>query len=121
MHFETKLTAALELLSSTGIWRSNYAPPLLRFLWRLGVKVPPPHFVSFAGNFAFTGSYFGIIWGLAMWFVSWSHQGMPLERAFQTAIPADLIFGFLMASLYRHRARKHRIPLWRDFRPTNED
>ena len=63
--FEQKLDAALALLASTGIYRSNYAPPLYRFLWWLGVKVPPPHFRSFAANFAITGSYFAIISGVA--------------------------------------------------------
>lgn len=29
------------------MWRSNYAPPLLRILWRLGIRLPPLPFMPF--------------------------------------------------------------------------
>src|SRR2546423_703694 len=120
MRFEQKLAAALALLASTGIWRSNYAPPLVRFLWRLGVRVPPPHFVGFSAHFVFTGSFFGITWGLLMWFALWSRSGMSPGIAVGMAMLAGLFFGLCMAGYYRHGARKHGIPLWRDFRPTDD-
>ena len=56
--------AALRLMAGTGIWRSNYAPPLVRLAWRLGWDLPLPHYLpawqvvlGFGGFFgaAFTG------------------------------------------------------------------
>ena len=115
MSFEQKLTAALGLLASTGIWRSNYAPPLYRLLWKLGAKTPPPHFLSFTANVVLAGVGFGVFWGLAMWLTVWSHHG--LSRLAAAALFAGLLFGLWMAAYYRYGARKYNIPLWRDFHP----
>ena|SRR5258706_7190166 len=114
MTFEERRSAALTMLQLTGIWRSHYSPPLLRLLWRLGIKVPPPHFVSFATNFAVAGLWFGVLWGLFMWFIFWSHQGVPLTRAMAITALAGLLFGLFMASYYRYGARKHGLPKWKD-------
>jgi hypothetical protein len=109
------------LLESTGIWRGNYAPPLYRSLWKVGLRVPPPHFVGFTANFLFAGSCFGIMWGLLGWFALWSRQGMSHGFATGTAIFGGLFFGLCMAGYYRHGARKHQIPLWRDFDQKNDN
>lgn len=37
MTFEQKKARAIALMDSKKMWRSNYAPPLLRILWRLGI------------------------------------------------------------------------------------
>nr|WP_259726229.1 DUF6404 family protein [Escherichia coli] len=41
MTFEQKKARAIALMDSKKMWRSNYAPPLLRILWRLGIRLPP--------------------------------------------------------------------------------
>jgi hypothetical protein len=117
MHFQEKLTAALGLLASTGIWRGNYAPPLHRLLWKAGAKTPPPHFLSFAANFLWSGVWFGLVWSLLMWFIVWSREGTSPAAAGASAIFGGVFFGFWMAVYYRYGARKHRIPLWKDFMP----
>jgi hypothetical protein len=118
MRFQQKLAAALELLASTGMWRSSYAPPLHRLFWKLGASVPPPHFLSFTANFVLAGVSFGVFWGLAMWLTGSLHQG--LSRLTAAALFAGLLFGLGMAAYYRYGARKHRIPLWRDFHPPDD-
>jgi hypothetical protein len=118
MRFKQKLTAALALLASTGMWRSNYAPPLHRLLWRIGASVPPPHFRSFIANFVSAGVWFGVFWGLAMWLTGSSHQG--LSRLAAVALFVGFLFGLFEAVRYRHGANKHRIPLWKDFQPADE-
>ena len=120
MRFEQKLTAALGLLASTGMWRSNYAPPLHRLLWKLGAKTPPPHFLGFTVNVVSAGVWFGVAWGLLMWFIVWSRQGMSPYAAIVAALFAGVFFGLCMAAYYRYGARKHRIPLWRDFHPPDD-
>lgn len=80
-------------------------------------KVPPPHFTSFAGNFADYGLWFAVVWGLLMWFAIWSRQHVSPHVAVGTAIFAGVLFGLGMAAYYRYGDRKHGIPLWKDFRP----
>lgn len=65
-----KRDAALTLLAKTGMWRSNYEPPILRLMWRAGVDVPPPHFAQFWQNAVVTGGFYAIAWGLLMYFLS---------------------------------------------------
>jgi hypothetical protein len=48
MSFDTRRAEALAMLEKTGVWRSSYSPPLTRLLWRIGVRVPPPHFCGFS-------------------------------------------------------------------------
>jgi uncharacterized membrane-anchored protein YitT (DUF2179 family) len=120
MRFQQKLAAALELLASTGMRRSSYAPPLHRFLWRIGASVPPPHFLSFTANLVSAGVWFGVVWGLLMWLAVWPWQGISPHRAFAAALFAGLLFGLFVAVRYRHGANKHRIPLWKDFQPADE-
>lgn len=45
MTFEQKKARAIALMDSKKMWRSNYAPPLLRILWRLGIRLPPLPFM----------------------------------------------------------------------------
>ena len=59
MSYPPKLDSALALLAASGIWRSNYAPPIRRLLWRVGVNIPPPHLASFGFNFIFSAIGFG--------------------------------------------------------------
>ncbi len=39
------------------MWRSNYAPPLLRILWRLGIRLPPLPFMPFWQVTLLMGAY----------------------------------------------------------------
>jgi uncharacterized membrane-anchored protein YitT (DUF2179 family) len=118
MRFEEKLAAALGLLASTGILRSSYAPPFYRLLWKLGAKAPPPHFQSFTANFVRAGILFGVLMSFILW--SQSHQGTSPYAIFAVALFAGVFSGLGMAAYYRYGARKHRIPLWRDFHPADD-
>ena len=66
MSFASRRTKALELLKATGMWRSNYEPPILRGLWKLGFKIPPPHFVPFWKTTLLASLWFGGAWGIVM-------------------------------------------------------
>ena len=120
MQFQQELAAALALLESTGIGRGKYAPPLYRFLWRVGARVPPPHFSGFGTNFAIGGVWFGFVWGALMWFIVWSSHSVSLPAAFAAVVLMGVFFGFCLAAYYLRGARKHGIPLWRNFRPSDE-
>lgn len=62
------------------MWRSNYAPPLLRILWRLGIRLPPLPFMPFWQVTVLTGAY-GAFPGCAMWFIYWGPSGMVAGEA----------------------------------------
>ncbi|TDY33287.1 DUF6404 family protein [Janthinobacterium sp. 75] len=116
MSFEYRKTRALELLHSTGMARSHYAPPLMRLLWKVGVQVPPPHFQSFLRAALGMGLWFGTCWGVVMWIFFWwrSDAATPLSplAALVAASAAGLLFGLAMASFYARDRRKHQLPAW---------
>ena len=74
MTFEQKKARAIALMDSKKMWRSNYAPPLLRILWRLGIRLPPLPFMPFWQVTVLTGGLWGISWGCAMWFMGFEGQ-----------------------------------------------
>jgi hypothetical protein len=50
MSFETRLRAALGILAKTDIRPIWYAPPVHRLLWRMSVRIRPPHFSGVPAN-----------------------------------------------------------------------
>ncbi len=89
MTFEQKKARAIALMDSKKMWRSNYAPPLLRILW-------------------------GVSWGSAMWFIYWGPSGMVAGEAIIISITGGFLFGLLMASFHWWRRKVNRLPSWDD-------
>jgi Family of unknown function (DUF6404) len=114
MKNDAKRAAALKMLEATGMWRSNYAPPLFQIMWRMGADVPPPHFVGFAAITLLMGGFFGVLWGLFMWFVLWSGSGASIGLAVFASSFAGLAFGLCMAAYYSYGRRKHKLPRWNE-------
>jgi hypothetical protein len=112
MSYPRRLETALAQLAATGIMKSNYAPPLFRILWRMGVYVRPPHFASFSSNFLLTGTWFGLVWGVLMWLFVWPATGQMPLAALAAALFAGGMFGLSMALYYRYGARKHKLSDW---------
>lgn len=106
--------AAIKALASTGMWRSNYLPPMLRLMWRLGLDVPPPHFASFWVNAIVTGSWYGIALGVTMWLVNWVGYRTSAAEILIAATIAGVFFGAWMAVYYAYGRRKYRLPSWLD-------
>ena len=116
MTFQERLEIALQILAASGMKRGNYAPPLYRLLWRAGIPIPPPPFAGFAVNLLFFGSWFGLFYGLAMWFLIWQHQAMSVSGAIIGAGSAGALFGLIMAAYWVYKARKHKLPAWSELR-----
>ena len=51
-------------MDSKKMWRSNYAPPLLRILWRLGIRLPPLPFMPFWQVTLLMGGLMGYFLGM---------------------------------------------------------
>ena len=116
--FDEKLAAAKKLLASKGLWRASYAPTLVAFLWRAGVRIPPPHFAGFFGVFLFSGAVFGVAWGLIMWWLRWASHGTPATTAAALSALVGALVGLAMAGYYRYSARHNAIPSWDSFDPS---
>ncbi|EJU6734266.1 hypothetical protein N4Z18_003969 [Salmonella enterica] len=114
MTFEQKKARAIALMDSKKMWRSNYAPPLLRILWRLGIRLPPLPFMPFWQVTVLTGGLWGIYWGCAMWFIYWGPSGMVAGEAIIISITGGFLFGLLMASFHWWRRKVNQLPSWDD-------
>jgi hypothetical protein len=112
MRFEDKKKRALEELRRTNIMKSNYAPPLLKLLWKIGIKAKPPHYNSFVINALPLGLYFAVGFGVLMWFIQW--KAMPLGEviAIALSIVAGIIFGVGIAIYYRISTKKNNLTSW---------
>ena len=115
MSHAEKIQLMFDDLSRRGIGAWTFAPPLYRMLWRFGIQIPPPHFSSFPFLFFFQGSFFGIVWGLFIGLTFWTWLRLPLWLLAVAAVSAGVLFGLCMAAYYRWQARKHHLPLWRDY------
>ncbi len=114
MTFEQKKARAIALMDSKKMWRSNYAPPLLRILWRLGIRLPPLPFMPFWQVTVLTGGLWGISWGCAMWFIYWGPSGMVAGEAIIISITGGGLSGLCMASFHWWRRKVKRLPSWDD-------
>ena len=114
MNSTAKREAAMKLLEATGIWKSNYAPPGLRLLWRLGFDCPPPHLASFWSVFIFSTLYFGVCMGLSMLAISVFIESEIISMIPVGAAVAGLVFGTIMATYFAIGRWTHQLPLWKD-------
>jgi hypothetical protein len=112
MDFHERREQAIRVLEKAGIGPGSYAPPMMRLLWRCGVKVPPPQFIRFSRAALLSGAWFAASWGAIMWLTSWSQRGMDVRLALASACSAGLCFGLFMAGYYARQRKKHGLPTW---------
>ncbi|PHM67734.1 hypothetical protein Xsto_00023 [Xenorhabdus stockiae] len=112
MTFEQRKERAITIMENKKMWSSNYAPPLLRILWRMGFKIPPLPFASFWQTAIPLGIWFGPTWGLLMWFFAWQNEGMQPVIAIISSAFAGIIFGVSMAAYHRWRKKVNNLPDW---------
>lgn len=115
MTLEAQRAAALALLATTGMRQSNYLPPAVLLLWRLGINVPLPHFARFVPTVLTVGGAFAVGWGLIMWLVLWRSQSASFAAVALQSGGAGLVFGLVMATYYAYGRRKYRLPPWDSF------
>jgi hypothetical protein len=113
-----KLERMYRHTDALGISRATVAPPAWHLLWKLGLEVPPPLFAPFLPMALAMGAFFTVGWGLLMWLFFWWRQDMTLAAMLLPAILAGVLFGLIMAGIYRHLARRHGLPSWAEYRGT---
>ena len=112
MTFEQRRDAALRLMDEAGVGPWTSRPRLWRLLWRLGVEIPPPLFMSAWGGALFSGLSFAVFWGAAMWLLIWRAQGFSPMAAIGSALFAGLLFGAMNSVLSLRKRRKLGLPPW---------
>jgi hypothetical protein len=112
MNFEEKRAQSLALLAQKGILPTVYQPPAVKLLWKMGVKVRPPHFMNFWSLATLCAVWYAPVWGLWMWIFVWFRRGTPIGSAVSIACAAGLLFGLAMAAYYLWDRRKHDLPGW---------
>lgn len=100
-------------MESKNMWKINYAPPLLRGLWKLGVEIPPLPFASF-WQISVMMIWFGPVWGNVMWFSSWKRMGMSPSVAIFWSLIAGILFTVLMGAFHWWCKKANNLPEWKD-------
>lgn len=103
------------MLSQHGLAPGTYAPLLFRLLWKIGVNVPPPHFMGFTKLAMIWGTWFAVVWGAIMWAFVWSRQDTNILLAAGSAIAAGTFFGVSLAAVYARHRKKYGLPTWESF------
>lgn len=112
MGFEEKKNKAITLMEGKNMWRSNYAPPILRLVWKLGGKMPPLPFAPFWQTLLLFTLTFGALWGIFMGIVSGNNADFSSVALLIASCKAGLIFGVLMALFHHWRRRANGLPRW---------
>lgn len=120
MSFEAKKQAAIAELENSKIWRSNYEPPFLLFMWWLGKETRPPHYNSFMRNALSLGSFFAVGWGLIMWLLVWNSTGLSVLAGIGAPLLAGLTFGLIMACYYSFSAKRKKLSRWEELPEIDE-
>jgi hypothetical protein len=115
MHFRAQLDRSLAMLSARGLARRHTEPLLFRLLWKLGVRVRPPHFLGFAPVAVVYGTGFACAWGVFMWVLVWSQQGLDFHGVALRSAGAGAAFGGVIAWLYARERREFALPAWESF------
>ena len=119
MSFETKRDKALSILAKTDIPQSNYLPSMHSALWKLGVKIPPPHFARHSLNLIFFMSFFALLIGICanlilvigMWLAG--NDINLIKMNFHGALIGGALFGVITARSYEDCKRKYKLPTWK--------
>jgi hypothetical protein len=112
--YERKLELALQELEASALHPSTYLPPAYRWLGKVGIKMPPPHYGSFWGNAVVTGSSVILAWGVVVALFSAYLQTMPPLILIVSTLVVGAAFGAFMAVRFQRAAAEHKLSNWDD-------
>ena len=112
-----KIASYVEDMERRGVRRNTSAPPVFRMLWRLGVNIPPPLFLSFGALFVLSGSTFGLLWGIFMQLFVWRFIAVPTSFGAVGSVACGIAFGLIFAGYYAWKAKRLQLPRWADYIP----
>ncbi len=116
MTHKEKLKKMYQELPQKGLGKLTIAPPIYRLLWKMNIKIPPPHFSSFIFLFIFLFIFYtiflGIFGGLSL---IWRQENLSIDYLLSLFVPG-ILFGLFMGGYYKYSAKKHKIPLWKNYK-----
>lgn len=111
--FYRKKEASLALLRRTRITQRNYSPPTFMLLWRMGIKLPPPHFINFFPLVLIMGLPF-VFCGLGLYMMDLGDRDLDIGAAAVFVLILTVLFGGGIGYYYRSSARIHQLPDWKE-------
>jgi Family of unknown function (DUF6404) len=112
MRHDQKVARFEQMLADRGHRQADAIPPMWRLLWKLGATTPPPYFLAFPIGALMAGLPFGLALGLIMTLLSALLPNFVGAMRPMTVLLSALIFGLLMAGLWRWESKKLRLPSW---------
>lgn len=113
--YERRFNAAMAELDSFGIWPSSANPPYVRLLKYAGFSPLPPHYSGFWKVGLTQAMWFGVIWGVWMWFTQWSGENLSSANVLASVLSAGCFFGLFTAFYYATSKRHYSLSNWEDF------
>ncbi len=105
-----KRAAAIDILVAKEVWPVHYVPIGLRFLWWIGIDVPPPYFLSFTRNAVQMGGSMAFFYGLVFCAIVWARQESYFTAFVMVCI--GISAGLFHAAKYKRLKRKYNLPSW---------
>lgn len=115
-----KIEHAVADLRRRGISAGAASPFLFRHLWRLGVPLPPPHFLTTRQTIA-TSCLAFLLLGLPLRALLGSFAGGAPSwgMGVLTALGSGAVFGLLLSERHAAQARALGLPSWDDYAPND--
>src|SRR5688500_11709577 len=94
---DQKISRLIAEARQKGVGSRAIAPPLFRWLWAMGVQIPPPLFLRFVSLAVLMGIMFAVpfmvVGGFLLWLVFW--QGVPFAEIAMRMLFMGLFAGIL--------------------------
>jgi hypothetical protein len=108
--YRDRMLAIADEVEAQGVSRYRSAPPLYRFLWRLGFRVKPPLYQSFVMSVVTNGAGFAITLGLFKLLFDAFTDGSSPSATIVASCVGGLVFGLIMAFTLGRQARRIQLP-----------
>jgi Family of unknown function (DUF6404) len=108
MTFHERRDRALDLMAQTEVAPSRYAPAFYRWLWRLGLQIPPPHF---AGAWP---TEVNLVTMLLAFSAQREAYHNPLGGGLMAVVAAAVMVRLVIARRYAREAERLDLPAWHE-------
>jgi len=112
MNFEQQRTRALEIAKAAGIREPKYSNPVFKQMWKMGIEIRPPHYVSYPKLTVIFSLVFSFLFTILM-FLRFRQEPI---IALELGLAFGFVLGFIIASLYQQNRKKYNLPHWDDIR-----
>ncbi|WP_156422134.1 DUF6404 family protein [Paucibacter sp. KCTC 42545] len=113
--FRRRLSASLVILQKNNISESSYSPPMYKLYWKIGFRLPPPHFLGFFSNMLISGLPLGIS-AVGLYMMGHENSSVFILQMMLEMLVVALFFtvawGSVVAMFYERDRKRHQLPRW---------